>query len=117
MNMILKWILFALLIMFIAWVIPGINVAGFISALVVVLIIGLINTFIRPLVQLISLPLNFITLGLFSLIINTLLFLLAAKIAPGFRIEGFWSGFFGALILSLFTPLIDKIDVKRKKDM
>ena len=88
MNLILKWIIFALLIMLIAWV-------------------------IRPLVQLISLPLNVLTFGLFSLVINTLLFLLIAKFSPGFQIEGFWSGFFGALILSVATPLIDKIKVKK----
>ena len=114
MNMILKWILFALLIMFIAWVIPGITVTGFISALIVVIVLSIVNLFIRPLVELISLPLNVITLGIFSLIINALLFLLAAKFSPGFQIDGFWSGFFGALILSVFTPMIDKINISKK---
>lgn len=113
MNMILKWILFALLIMFIAWVIPGITITGFISALFVVVILSVVNVLIRPLVNLISLPLNVITLGIFSLIINALLFLLVAKFSPGFQIDGFWSGFFGALILSVFTPLIDKINIHR----
>lgn len=114
MNIILKWILFALLIMFIAWVIPGITVTGFISALIVVIVLSIVNLFIRPLVELISLPLNVITLGIFSLIINALLFLLAAKFSPGFQIDGFWSGFFGALILSVFTPMIDKINISKK---
>ncbi|MCD7779587.1 MAG: phage holin family protein [Candidatus Gastranaerophilales bacterium] len=114
MNMILKWVLFALLIMFIAWVIPGITITGFLSALFVVLILGLVNTFIKPLVNLVSLPLNVFTLGIFSLIINALLFLLVAKFSPGFKIDGFWSGFFGALILSVSTPLIDKINIGKK---
>ncbi len=114
MNMILKWILFALLIMFIAWVIPGITVTGFISALIVVIVLSIVNLFIRPLVELISLPFNVITLGIFSLIVNALLFLLAAKFSPGFQIDGFWSGFFGALILSVFTPMIDKINIRKK---
>ena len=114
MNMILKWILFALLIIFIAWVIPGITVTGFISALIVVIVLSIVNLFIRPLVELISLPLNVITLGIFSLIVNALLFLLAAKFSPGFQIDGFWSGFFGALILSVFTPMIDKINISKK---
>ena len=116
MNMILKWILFALLIMLIAWILPGISVSGFLSALVVVVIIGLINLLIRPLVQFISLPINILTLGLFSLVVNALLFLLAARIDPGFSIDGFWSGFFGALILSIFTPLIDKINIGKKPE-
>ncbi len=113
MNFIIKWILFALLIMGIAWVIPGIAITGFISALIVVLIMGLVNLFIRPIIEFISLPLNVLTLGVFSLVINALLFLLIAKFSPGFQIDGFWSGFWGALILSVFTPLIDKIKINR----
>lgn len=111
MNFFIKWILSALLIMVIAWTIPGISISGFISALFVVLIMSVVNLLIRPVVQFISLPLNFITLGLFSLVINALLFLLIAKFSPGFQIEGFWSGFWGALILSIFTPLIDKVKI------
>lgn len=113
MNAFIKWILFAILIMFIAWIIPGITISGFLSALVVVIIMSLINVFVRPLVSLISLPINVITLGIFSLIINTLLFLLVAKLSPGFHIDGFWSGFFGSLILSVFSPLIDKINIRK----
>lgn len=113
MNLILKWVLFALVIMLIAWVIPGISITGFISALIVVLVMSVVNLFVRPLINLISLPLNVLTFGLFSLVINTLLFLLIAKFSPGFQIEGFWSGFFGALILAVLSPLIDKINLKR----
>lgn len=109
----LRWLLLALLIIFIAWIIPGIYVSNFFVALLVVVVIGLVNTFVRPFVVLISLPLNFLTLGLFGFIINTLLFLLVAKIAPGFNIDGFWSGFWGALILSIFTPLINNIGQKK----
>ena len=111
MNFYLKWILFAFLIMGIAWVIPGISITGFISALIVVIIISVVNLLIRPIVDFISLPLNVLTLGIFSLVINALLFLLVAKFSPGFQIDGFWSGFWGALILSIFMPLIDKIKI------
>lgn len=113
MNMIVKWILFALLIMLIAWILPGITISGFLSALIVVVVLSIVNLLIRPLVEFISLPLNVLTLGIFSLVINALLFLLVAKFSPGFQIDGFWSGFFGALILSIFTPLIDKVNLKK----
>ena len=113
MNFLVKWILSALLIMAIAWVIPGITLTGFLSALIVVLVMSIVNILIRPIVEFVSLPLNIITLGIFSLVINALLFLLIAKFSPGFQIEGFWSGFWGALILSIFTPLIDKIKIKK----
>lgn len=111
MNFLVKWILFALLIMGIAWVIPGITVSGFIAALIVVVIMSIVNLLIRPIIQFISLPLNVITLGLFSLVINAFLFLLIVKFSPGFQIDGFWSGFWGAIILSIFTPLIDKVKI------
>ena len=113
MNVLIRWILFALLIMLIAWLIPGITITGFVSALIVVVVLSIVNLLIRPIVQFISLPLNVLTLGIFSLIINALLFLLVAKFSPGFQIDGFWSGFFGALILSIMTPLIDKIKVAK----
>ncbi|MBE7705343.1 MAG: phage holin family protein [Cyanobacteria bacterium SIG29] len=111
MNFIIKWILLALLIMVIAWFIPGITITGFVAAMIVVAIMGIVNLFIRPLVEFVSLPLNIITLGIFSLIVNALLFLLIARFSPGFAIDGFWSGFWGALILSIFAPLIDKIKI------
>lgn len=114
MTMLIKWVFFALLIMFIAWIIPGITVTGFMSALFVVIILSLVNIFIRPLIQLISLPLNVLTLGLFSLIINALLFILVAKFSPGFQVDGFWSGFFGAIILSVLSPLVEKINIRKK---
>ncbi len=109
MNKIIKWIFSAIIISFIAWIIPGITISNFFSALIVVLVISLINTFLRPFVEFISMPINFLTLGLFGLIINALLFLLAGKIAPGFEVEGFWSALLGSLILSFFTPIIDNI--------
>lgn len=106
MNLIIKWILFALLIMLIAWIVPGIEVTGIFGALIAVVIIALVNIFIKPILQIISLPINFITLGLFSLVINALMLLLSAKLSPGFEVDGFWSGFWGAILLSIFAPFI-----------
>ena len=105
MNVIFRWILSALLIMFIAWIVPGISVSNFLTALV-----ALINTFIKPLVTFIAMPVNFLTLGLFSLVINALLFLLAGKIISGIEIDGFWSALLGSLILSVFSPMISNLD-------
>lgn len=107
-NMIIRWVVFALIIMVTAWIIPGISVNSFTSALLVCIVIGLINTFIRPVLQFISLPINFLTLGFFSLVINALLLMLAGAITPGFQVNGFLSAFFGSIILSFFTGLIDR---------
>ena len=91
----LRWFLYSLVILFIAWLIPGISITGLQSALIAVVIIGLINAILKPLVYLITLPINLVTLGLFSLVINALLFMLAGHLTPGFTVEGFWSELLG----------------------
>ena len=96
-----KWILFALAVLFIAWMLPGISISGFLSALVLVVIIALINAFIRPLVIFLTMPVNFLTLGLFSLVVNALLFMLAGFLAP--------------LILSLLGMGIDAVTNKNDR--
>ena len=109
MFLLLKWALFALVIMLSAWLIPGIEVDGFLSALLVVVVMALINTFVKPVLQIITLPVNILTLGLFTLVINALLFMLAGYITPGFEVEGFLSALIGSVILSLFALGISRI--------
>ncbi len=109
LSMFLRWIIYALLVVLTAWIIPGISVSNFISAMLVCIVIALINVFIRPLVEFISLPVNFLTLGLFSLVINALLLMLAGLITPGFVVDGFLSALLGSILLSLFAGLINKV--------
>lgn len=105
----LRWFLYSLIILFIAWLIPGIEVSGIQSALIAIVIMGLINAVLKPLVYLITLPINLLTLGLFSLVINALLFMLISYLTPGFSVEGFWSALLGSLILSALSMPINKI--------
>ena len=109
LNIFLRWIAYALVIMFISWLIPGILVENFLSAMLVCIVMALINAFIKPILQLISLPITILTLGLFSLVINALLFMLAGAITPGFLVAGFWSALAGAVLLGLFSIAIDRI--------
>ena len=111
MILLLRWILFALAIMFTAWLIPGIEVDGFKSALLVVVIMALINIFITPLLVLITLPINLLTLGLFIFVINALLLLLLGRIAPGFEVDGFLSAFLGSVVISFLGALISSIEL------
>lgn len=106
-----RWLLFALALLFVAWIIPGITLAGFASALWASLAIGLINVFIKPLLILLTLPINILTLGLFTFIINALLFLLAAKLVPGFSVDGFGSALLGSILLSIISILINQIEL------
>ena len=108
LNMILKWILYAVIVIFTAWIVPGISVENFLSAMLVCVIIGLINVFIKPLVQFIALPINFWTLGLFTFVINALLLMLAGLITPGFEVEGFLSALFGSIILSVLSGFVNR---------
>lgn len=104
-----RWICFALALIFTAWIIPGIEVSNFLSAMFACIIIALINTFIKPILELISLPINILTIGLFSLVINAFLLMLAGWLTPGFEVEGFLSALFGSILLSLFSIGISKI--------
>lgn len=108
-NIILRWLLYALLIIFVSWIIPGIEVDNFLSAMFVCIILALVNAFIKPFVQIITLPVTILTLGLFSLVINALMFMLAGWITPGFEVEGFLSALLGSLLLSLFSLAVNKI--------
>ncbi len=108
-NILLRWLVYAVLIVFVAWLVSGIEVANFVSALFVCIILALVNTFIKPLIQIITLPVNILTLGLFSLVINALMLMLAGWIAPGFEVEGFLSALIGSLLLSLFSLGVSRI--------
>ena len=77
--------------------------------MLVCIILALINTFIKPLIQLITLPVTVLTLGLFSLVINALMLMLAGWIAPGFEVEGFLSALIGSILLSLFALAVSRI--------
>lgn len=110
MELLIKWFLYALSLLFIAWIVPGISIAGLSTALLAAFVIGLINVFIKPVLIILTLPINILTLGLFTLVINALMFLLAAKLVSGFQISGFWSAFLGALIFSFLSVIISGID-------
>jgi len=111
-NSLLRWVLYALSIVFVAWVIPGIDVSNFLSAMLVCIVIALINVFIRPIIEFISLPVNFLTLGLFSFVINAFLLMLAGKLTPGFEVDGFLPALLGSILLSLLSGLLNKIEFK-----
>lgn len=104
MTIFIHWIVSAIAILIAAYLIPGINVT-LVGALVLAVVLGLINAFLKPLINLITLPLNIVTLGLFSLVVNALLIILAGMLVPGFLVEGFWPAFFFSIVVSLVSAL------------
>ncbi len=112
LTMILKWVAFALIIMLVGWLIPGVQVDNFITAMLVAVVIALINAFIKPIILLLTLPLNLLTLGLFTLVINALLFMFAAYIVPGVDVNGFLSALIASILISILSVGISKIDAE-----
>ena len=106
----LRWVINALLLMLIPYVVPGVEVASFFTALVVAVVLAAINAVIRPLIILLTLPINILTLGLFTLVINALMFWFVSAIVKGFTVTNFWAAFFAALIYALFSMLISSLD-------
>jgi len=102
MMLLLKWLIMTLSIGIAAYLIPGISVSGFFSALFVALFLGIVNTLVRPFLILITLPINILTLGLFTFVINAVLVLLASKVIHGFGVKGFWWAMLFSVSLLLF---------------
>ena len=103
MFLLLKWLVFSLIVIFTAWLIPGISVENFTTALLVAIVIGLVNISIKPVLMFITLPINIFTLGIFALVINALLLMFIAYLVPGFEVDGFLSAFFGAILMSILS--------------
>lgn len=101
-ELLLIWILNALALLAVANFVPGIHVDGFGSALIAAFFLGLVNTLIRPLLLLLTLPVTMITLGLFIFVINGLLFWFVGSVLRGFIVDGFWHGVLGAVLYSIF---------------
>ena len=103
MTTLLFWLLNAGALLAVAYLLPGIHIESFFSALIAALILGLVNAVIRPLLVLLTLPVTLLTLGFFILVINGLLFWFVGSILSGFRVDSFWTAFFGAIAYSIIS--------------
>jgi len=107
MDILIRWLIAALAILTIAYVLPGVTVNGFFVAMVVAVVLGIVNSFIRPILLLLTLPINILTLGLLTFVINALMIMLAASIVPGFQVRSFWWALAFSLLLSLAMGVLD----------
>lgn len=107
MKLIVKWLLSAIALLFVAYVYSGVNVTSFTSALLAAFVIGLLNTFVRPVLVLLTLPVTVVTLGLFLFVINALMFWAAASLLDGFAVRGFGAALLGSLIYSVIGMVIE----------
>jgi len=102
-KILLVWLINALSLLTVAYVMPGIAIASFGTAMLAAVVLGLVNAFIRPLLILLTLPATILTLGLFIFVINGLLFWLVGTTLQGFIVTGFWPGVFGAIVYSIVS--------------
>ena len=107
MKLIVRWLLLAAALLLVAHLYTGVQVASFGSAMIAALVLGLLNTLVRPLLVLLTLPVTLLTLGLFLFVINALMFWAAASILDGFSVTGFGAALIGSLIYSLCGMVID----------
>lgn len=109
MGLIIKWIVSALALLAVTYIVPGFRVVNLPSALVAVLVIGFLNMTLGMLLKLITFPFAILTLGLFFLVINAIMLLIASKITPGLQIASFGAAFIGAAVLAVVHMVIDSI--------
>lgn len=109
MTWLLVWILNAVTLLIVAYVLPGIVVASFWSAMIAALVLGLINMLVKPILILLTLPITIVTLGLFLLVINALMFWLAGSLLKGFQVNGFWWAVGGALFYSVISGFLTSL--------
>lgn len=105
-RLIAEWFLNGLGLYIVSRILPGITLTDFGSALIAVVIIGLVNALVKPILILLTLPITILTLGLFTFIINALLLMLASSLTPGFHIDGFGTALIGSILLSLINILL-----------
>ncbi|QDQ26050.1 phage holin family protein [Chitinimonas arctica] len=103
MNLLAVWLINAVSLLLLTYLMPSIKVENFTTALVIALVLGLVNVLIRPVLLILTLPVNLLTLGLFTLVINGFCFWLVAEVVKGFSVPGFGSAIIGALVYSLIA--------------
>jgi len=110
MRLLLNWLLSAIALLIVSYLVPGFHVEGFKAALIAAVVIGLINATLGVILKFVTLPLTLLTLGVFWWVVNAFMLMLASKLlAPGFVVSGFFAAFLGAIVLSLVNMVLRKL--------
>lgn len=106
LNIVLRLILGGVAVLLTSYLLPGVRVENFFTGIAIAALIGLLNITVKPILIILTIPITLVTLGLFLLVINALLILIAAAIVPGFFVDGFWWAFLFGLILAIINSLL-----------
>lgn len=98
-----------------AYLLPGVELSNFVAAIVVGVVIGVLNALLRPILIILTLPINILTLGLFTFVINALIVLVTSALVPGFRVENFWWAMLFSLVLAIVNWFLSSLDPTRSK--
>ena len=109
MRILLVWLVNTVALIAVAYLMPSIAVSSFWSALIAALVLGLVNAIIRPVLIMLTLPVTILSLGIFILVINGLLFWLVGAVLEGFVVQGFWAGFLGAILFSIVSWVLSAL--------
>lgn len=115
MKLLIVWIINSVSLITVAYVLPGVAVGSFTAAFIAALVLGLVNTFIRPLMVLLTLPATILTLGFFIFVINGLLFWFVGTQVDGFTVDGFWSGVIGAFVYSVIAWVLSIVFLPKRE--
>jgi putative membrane protein len=108
MNIVLRIIISAVVAFALSYILSGVHIQSFVTALILAVVLGLLNIFVKPLLIILTLPITIFTFGLFLFVINALIILMAAKFVNGFRVDGFWWALLFSLLLSILTSFLYK---------
>lgn len=114
MSLLMNWLVSTVAILISAYVLPGVTVEGFVPALIAAVVLGAVNMILKPLLLLLTLPVNILTLGLFTFVINGFLILLVARIVPGFKVNGFWWALLFSLVLTIVQGVLQSFGSRAK---
>ncbi|NLW23958.1 MAG: phage holin family protein [Clostridia bacterium] len=106
---VVRWVLNGVALLLTAGIIGGIEVHGFLAALFAALVLGIVNAIVRPIIILLTLPINLITLGLFTLVVNGFMLKITSIVVNGFDVHGFWAATIGAILLSIFSSILNAL--------
>jgi putative membrane protein len=110
MKTLIHFLVSTVAILITAYVLPGVHVSGLVAAFVLAVVLGAINLILRPILIMLTLPITILTLGLFVLVINALLVMLASYIVPGFAVDSFWAAFLFGIVLAIINWVLQILE-------
>lgn len=115
-NGLVKFLVNVVVLLITAYIVPGFIIANFLTAIIAAIVIAIVNALLKPIMMFISLPINILTFGLFTFIINGFLLWFASLFVPGFDIAGFWTAVLGSIVITLVSSVLNSLLVSNKDE-